>query len=236
MTIKEIHDEYYAQFRGQGTSLPVYGDQEFSLGMILLRAAIDKWDRVDGELWRELNTSLATQKTLDPTIINTVSGTSMAAPSNMRKPPAEITFTLTNGSTATYAVNNPQDASVSGIWFVGGANTGYTMRIGSDLIATLTGATYDYRYIKKPFKPTVGVDSSTQSIDMSDPQFAVQYMLALRFQQARNGFGFKAAMQEAMNALANMRLENSSGTWGGAETMKTDGVWGVYVNTNDIRL
>ena len=62
---------------------------------------------------------------------------------------------------------------------------------------------------------------------MSDPNFAIQYMLASRFQNTRNGFGYKTAKFEADTALANMKIENNSGVYGNSESAVADGGWGA---------
>jgi hypothetical protein len=230
-TVKNIVDDYYAQFRGQASNLPTYPDREFNMGVILLRAAIQKWDRADGQLWRELFTTLAAEKLLEPTIIDTVEGALTVAPDNMRKPPAKVVFTLVDGRVAEYKTVRPQYASKSSVWFTGGANKGFIMHIGEDLLAELTDATFEYPFYRSPTMPTTVTDPSAIVIDMSDPSFAVQYMLASRFQNARNGFGYKTAMQEATNALANMKLEDSSGVYGNSEEMTVDTGWGTRGDT-----
>lgn len=228
-TVKEIHDEYYAQFRGQGDSLPTFGNREFTLGIYLLRSAIKKWERADGQLWRELITSLSDAKVLDNTIIDTIAGEVTNAPSNMRKPPAWVFFTKPSGEVARYKVVEPQDGATTNVWFEGGANTGYVMHIGSQIVGQLIGAAIDYRYYKKATLPSVTVDPSATFIEMSDPNFAIQYMLSGRFQNTRNGFGYKTAKFEADTALANMKIENNSGVYGNSEEVLGDSGWGMPI-------
>lgn len=226
-TIKEIHDEYYAQFRGQGDSLPSFGNREFTLGLYLLRSAIKKWERADGQLWRELITSLSKAKAADNTIVNTLGSATVAAPSNMRKPPAWVFFTHSDGRVTRHKPVEPQDGATTNVWFEGGANTGYTMHVGEQIAPALLGTTFDYRYYKKATMPSITVDPSATQIEMSDPNFAVQYMLSARFQNTRNGFGYKTAKFEADTALANMKIENNSGVYGNSEMELADGGWGV---------
>lgn len=185
-TVKEIHDEFYAQFRGQGDSLPNYGNREFTLGMHLLRGAIRKWERSDGQLWRELIKSAVSQTVqVWANSARTVTGASAAAPNNMRKPPAFVFFKHLDGRIDSFKVKQPQDADERSVWFEGGANTGYTMYIGANVLAGLTGCEINYRYHKKADLPSSTADPSAMLIEMSDPNFAVQYMLAARFQNTR---------------------------------------------------
>lgn len=227
MTIKEIHDEYYAQFRGQGDSLPAFGNREFTLGLHLLRSAIKKWERADGQLWRELISSLSAEKTINPTFIDLLSTRIVTAPSNMRKPPAWVFFTKPDGTVVRHKVVEPQDGSVDNVWFEGGAETGFKMHVGEQAAPTLIGSTFDYRYYKKAKLPSITVNPSSETIEMSDPNFAIQYMLASRFQNTRNGFGYKTAKFEADTALANMKIENNSGVYGNSESAVADGGWGA---------
>lgn len=226
-TVKEIHDEYYAQFRGQGDSLPAFGNREFTLGLYLLRSAIKKWERADGQLWRELITSLSRAKAADPTIVNTLTTNVVVAPKNMRKPPAWVFFTHSDGRVSRYKPVEPHLGATTNVWFEGGANTGYTMHVGSQIASALIGAEFDYRYYKQATLPSVTLDSSNALIEMSDTNFAVQYMLSARFQNTRNGFGYKTAKFEADTALANMKIENNSGVYGNSEEDLADSGWGM---------
>lgn len=228
-TVKEIHDEYYAEFRGQGDSLPSFGNREFTLGIYLLRSAIKKWERADGQLWRELITSLSVEAALPANsgFTTVLSGTTVLAPSNMRKPPAWVFFTKPDGSVARYKPVEPQDGATTNVWFEGGANTGYVMHVGSQIAGALQGAAFDYRYYKKATLPTITPDPSGMLIEMSDPAFAIQYMLSARFQNTRNGFGYKTAKFEADTALANMKIENNSGVYGNSEEVLADSGWGM---------
>jgi len=230
----DVFPEYYALYRGQATNIPVWPSPEYKVGIQLANAAIKIWDRADGILWRELVTSLSAQKIITPAYINTLSGVSTAAPDNMRKPPAWVRFTLPNGSVSKVKVSLPENASgiettrESGkVWFVGGASTGFTMQVDATLFNTINGATFDYVYIKKPTLLSATADPKDTVIDMSDPTFLVQKMLAFRFQNSRNGFGYKTADKDATDSLANMKLENYSGTYGDTESSVADGGWGT---------
>lgn len=242
-TVKEIHDEYYSQYRGQGTNLPQWSGssrREYLIGLNLLRAAIKKWERADGILWTALKTTLAdavaegAAVTPTPVVIeNTYTGTNIAAPKNMRKPPAFVTFTNANG-VKNVPVLDPLkiNGAAKGVYFIGSANTGFTMVVGADISADYMGATFDYIYYRQAKLPSLTEDPSNMYIDMSDPSFAVQHMLAGRFVNSRNGFGFKSAKAEADLALANMKIEEYSGQPASTEAVAADRGWGVPSNSN----
>lgn len=245
MQFSEIFEEYFGQFRGQASSIPVYGDREFRLGIMLGNSGIRTWDRVDGQLWRELIVTAGEQSTtIWANGDRVVTGEIMTPPSNMRKPPAFVQF---RNAGASFEINviPPQEAknysdTSSIVWFEGGANTGYTMHLGGQVASQYNGWTIDYVYIKKPTLLTVATDPSAIIVEMSDPNFLVQEMLRKRFRSARNGFGYKTADADAKTALLNMKIENDSGVWGNSDKMRDLLVsgqgWGTNQPVNDINL
>lgn len=245
-TFGEIFNEYYTLFRGQGTSLPVFGDREFTVGIHECNNAIRKWARTDGALWRELTDTLQRQ-TLTiapaPTKLIVDGTTSYDTPSNMRKPPAKVSLYSGAGDrqvwfpvVAPHEIENFPELS-SQVTFIGSANTGFTMLIGQTLSEQYDGYSIDYVYYKNPVMLSTTVDPTNTIIEMSDPNFAIQDMLASRFTVARNGFGTKLAKSEATQALRNMRIENDSGNYGNMEVLKGATGWGnSQANNQDIRL
>lgn len=245
MQFSEIFEEYFVQFRGQASSIPTYPDREFKTAIGLGNAGIRTWDRVDGQIWRELIVTAGEQST-DVWASNnrTVTGTTLTPPNNMRKPPAFVQFS--NGvSSFEITVVPPQEQKdysdqSSTIWFEGGANTGFVMHI-SDLIAQqYNGWTINYVYVKKPTLLSTTQDPSTTVVEMSDPNFLIQDMLRRRFRSGRNGFGYKTADADCKTALLNMKIENDSGVWGNSDRMRDLLIngqgWGTNQPINDIRL
>lgn len=233
MQWKDIFQAYYSLFRGQATSIPAYGNREFTWAVVAGNVSIGKWDRVDGELWRELITTAKTQN-LEEIVGDTltVAGqTTYAAMADMRKPPAFVRF-YKNGTYNDVPTIPPQDAmnysDLSGaIWFSGSANRGYTMNIGSGFSTMYGGYNIDYVYVRKPITLPLGQDCSAYMVDMSDPNFIVQDLLAARASNARNGFVFKTARKDADDALMNMKIEDGSGVYGNSSHMPLDMGWGA---------
>lgn len=243
MTFAEIFDEYFSQYRGQATSIPVYGDREFTVAVRLANNAIRKWDRVDGVLWNELYTRatdqvVGTWATADRTIVD---GTvSYACPSNMRKPPKSV-FLYTGTNYIDLPVIDAIDLAglselSNAVTFLGSANTGYTMYITAALSSQYAGRGIDYLYYRKPTLLSTSTDPSATEPDMSDPNFMIQDMLVGRFTQSRNGFGVKVADAQAKAALMNMKIENYSGQQGKSDNIGLDGGWGINAPVNDIKL
>lgn len=249
MDFSEIFAGYFSQFRGQATAIPGFGDREYKFAIQLGNSAIRTWDRVDGQLWRELIVSASSQEvgvwaTADRSI-NSAS-VSYVVPNNMRKPPAFVRFSNSNNN-GYHDVPTipPQEAKSysdlsSVVWFEGGANTGYTMHIGQNIATQYDTWTVDYIYVKKPTMLTTATDPSAIVVDMSDPEFMVQKMVELRSRPARNGFLYKTASADAKTALLNMKIENDSGVWGNSDRMRdllsSGQNWGVNKPVDDIRL
>lgn len=233
MNFSEIFEEYYTIFRGQNSNIPVSGDREYDTAIQLGNNAIRKWDRADGVEWKELRTTLikdaARIALLTPPhtevagdLLTVASQTAYAAPLNMRKPPGFITV----GSRELIKVISPAQADQYGgvssafAYFTGSANTGFTLHFDN---GTDAGLPIDYTYLRKP----VYITDGTSVPDMSDPNFMIQEMLATRFLNNRNGFGYKITKQEATLALQNMKIENNSGTEGNSDNLGGTGGWGM---------
>lgn len=243
MEYQDVFAEYFTQYRGQATAIPVFGDREFTVAIYRANSAIRKWDRTDGVLWRELNVRAADQDiTTFPLVAKSiVSGTvAYAAPTNMRKPPAEVFF-YSGGEYSSVPVIEISDISglselSSAVTFIGGANTGYTMYISNQTSIDYDGRSVDYLYYKKPTLLTITDDPSAIVVDMSDPNYMIQDMLATAFAIAKNGFGYKVAAKEKSLAIINMKIENYSGVPGNTPKLRADSGWGVNNPINDIRL
>lgn len=243
MEYQDIFAEYFSQFRGQAVAIPVFGDREFTVGIYRANSAIRKWDRTDGMLWNELITTAGEQNTTTfPLVAQTIVANTVnyPAPTNMRKAPAKVRFytsaTNYNDVTVTPSEKTYDGNNDSRVWFSGGANTGYTMHVGTALSNQHNGFLVDYVYIKKPTLMTITPDPSQLIPDMSDPGYMIQDMLATAFAAAKNGFGFKVAAKEKSIAIINMKIENSSGTLGNTPGLELDSGWGVNLPLNDIRL
>lgn len=243
MNFEEIFYEYFTQFRGQATSVPVFGDREYNLAIPIANNAIRKWDRADGTLWRELISRASDQTTDNWATANRtlLDGTvAYAAPINMRKPPRKV-YLYEGGNYVEIPVIEPDRMAglnelSNAVSFLGSANTGYTMYMTAALATTYAGRSIDYLYYRKPTMFTTATTPAAIVPDMSDPNFIVQDMLVSRFTQSRNGFGVKVADREAKIALVNMKIENSSGVPGQSDNWGVATDWGRNEPINDISL
>lgn len=247
MNFQDVFQEYFPQFRGQAVNIPsTFEDREWKQAIILCNASIKKWDRADGTLWNELVARAQDQSlTIFPLVAKTItSGTvSYAAPTNMRKPPKEV-WAFNGTNYRKIQVVDAKDLSglselSSAVTFLGSANAGYTMLISQKTSDDYNGWQVDYLYYRKPNTLPFSQLAADVVLDMSDPTFAIQDMLAGRFTNARNGFGYKVASAEAKSALLNMKIENSSGVPGRSDNLLTmqPPEWGINtVNSSDMEL
>ena len=236
MQFDDIFREYYALFRGQATNIPAYGSAEYSVGIQLANNAIRKWVRADGEEWVELWTTHQLQTPGAAIATNTHTYNIL----NMRKVPKKVYFS--DGS--SYDVIDPGQiddySDLNGLaYFTGGANKGWVLHLDGNL-APLNGKLFDFPYLSNPvFIPNTASAPATVP-QMSDVNFMIQDMLASRYANAKNGFGYKTAKNDATVALQNMKIENGSGTQGKSlnlfQNQQTAG-WGVSgTPVNDIKL
>ena len=132
----------------------------------------------------------------------------------------------TIGSQDALSVNS----SASVAYYTGGANTGYFLNMNG-YNTSYNGEAVDFAYYKKPTLMT----SATSVPEMSDPNYMIQKMLALRSSNERNGFVFQTADRDATQALQNMVLSNvnvsemnflNDGTPGFGDTYKSKSIFG----------
>lgn len=244
-TFADIFAEYYSLFRGQAASIPSgLDDREYLQGIRVYNNAIRVWERADGTLWRDLMTTYqaegARQWALDlasnpaapdPRLIITGGTLTYAMPRNMRKPPGKVRLYSGNGY-HDVPVIEPKDVSkftsLGGyIVFYGGANQGYIMTLSTGLDVSSNGRMIDFPYVKSATKLSTTVDPAAVVPECSDVNFLVQQMLASRYANARNGFGYKVAKADATTALANMRIENDSGGYDSMNVLTGGSGWGA---------
>jgi len=233
----EIFDEYYTLFRGQVQTI-ANTDPEWLVGIRLANQAIRKHARADGQLWREFIVTLQAQAAETPAIVKTLVGGTVnyICPTNMRKPPYKVRFY--NGSTTDdITVIDPQNIqkytdTSTFVWFEGSATSGYIMHVSTAYSNQRAGWAFDYIYIKNPEVMAIATPATAGTFipELSDPNFIIQDMLASRYANSRNGFGYKTAKADAQTALANMKIENNSGMFNQVEDWFKGSGWGAPIN------
>lgn len=229
MDFTAIFTAYYRQFRGEAT-VPGSTDEEYTLGLSLANAALNRWANYDGTYWKELYTTAQTTSTGG--VVTITAGTSSyAAPTAMREAGGNIQITETDGTLITeIPIVQPEqvqflDKNSSFAYFTGNPSSGFTLKLNPTPDSTIDGKKIDYTYYRKPTEYSTGTDKS----EIANPYFVVNYMLAQRFQIERNYGGYQIAKRDSEELLKNMQHDNNSGTWADSWSMpdNSGSSWGV---------
>lgn len=214
MDFQDIFNEYYTQYRGD-SDIPGSDDDEWLIAIQLCNQAIRRWDRVDGILWNELFALLSDADDGDTTVVTGLQD--YEVPSNFRKPGGWIMFLDSSGGTVKrlkciqpYESQLYTDSS-DYAYFTGDPNNGFTLHLNPAPGTSDSGLTLQYMYYKKPTTLT-SAETGTTLLEMNDPNFAVQDMLANRFRNTQKWPAYQTARKDADLTLSNMVNDNAAGT------------------------
>ena len=209
MTFDGIFTAFWAQYRADA-SVPLSTDDEYTIGLRLANEAVNHWKTYEGTFWKELFTTL--QESEGGAITTDI--TQYDAPDDFAEAGGNIKVLNSSDKVIqTYPIIEPQDAQFKSdnatyAYFSGSPSEGYILNINPAPTSTLNGKNIDYVYYKNPTEFATGSDIT----EMSNPYFIVHRMLANRFRASRNPY-YNAALRDAENALAKMKIDNDSGTW-----------------------
>ena len=116
------------------------------------------------------------------------------------------TATITAYTSATSITASVSQTVASSTYRI--INNGWTLNLNPAPDASTNGFDIDYVYYKKPRLVTSG----DTIVEMSDPYFAVNRMLAQRFRVSRNPY-YSSALRDAEDGLKTMQMDNNSGNW-----------------------
>jgi hypothetical protein len=208
MNYNEIFQQYYNLYRAEATT-PDSTDDEYVIGMRFANDAIRRWASYDNTMWKEL----FGKSTDDGNGQTTTAGTTdYDGPDDLRDLGGYIILRNTDGTiNKRIPVLDPQQGQFRGessnyAYFTGDPGNGYTIHFNS--APTESGLTIDFDYYKKPTLITSG----SSKPQMSNPDFIVDHMLANRYRASRNPY-YGTAKRDAENKLAQMKMENDSGSW-----------------------
>lgn len=214
MTFQNIFNEYYTLLRGD-SDIPDSTDDEWKIAIQLANQSIRRWDRVDGMLWKELFQQLSNADDGDRTVITGI--TDYETPSDFRKPGGWVFYKDSDGNTQVkLKVIEPFESQLytdesDYAYFTGDPNSGYTLTVNPAPASSENGYSIEYMYYKNPtyFAST---ETGTTTVEMSDPNFIVQDMLANRYRNMQKWPAYQTARKDADQALANMINDNVVGT------------------------
>lgn len=227
MDFDTIFAQYYTSYRAEA-DVPASDDDEYTIGIRLANNAIRRWANYDATYWKELFTSSLDNPTGG--VVSTTAGTAdYAAPTAMKQAGGFVRLKNSGTTVKSIPIVDPQEVQFKGddssyCYFTGDPNNGFTLHVNP--APDTTGLDIDYTYYKTPSLITTGTDSP----EMSNPDFMVNYMLADRFRASRNPY-YTTAKRDAENYLGQMKMANDSGTWANPWKVedRSGGVWGQEV-------
>lgn len=209
MTLQQFQDILHSLYQGD-TDAPTSTDTAWTHRVNLLKAAIGAWNGEKGILWNELFTMLSDASDGDKTVV--ADTLEYDCPVNFRFPGGFVRTFATGGASTYWKVMSPQKAeliqgqALNVCFFTGNANSGYTLHFVSQPQA---GHTIDYPYYKTPFEPS----SAAHVLEMSDPYFAVYFVLSKLHEIDGEGDRAIKAFNEAAAKLSGMRTTNEMPAW-----------------------
>jgi len=185
------------------TDAPVSGDDDFTYWTGLLNIAVNTWENEEGVLWNELFCKLSAAADGDKT---TVADTfSYDLPSDFRFPASGYVWLGSGTSKTALKVIKREEITIlennSDNWCY---FTSSTLEINPNLTIS-AGETISYNY----YKYATALSSGTDTFEMSDPMFAVYFVLAeLRRDEGDNISGVIATQK-----LESMKTKNVMPAW-----------------------
>ena len=185
--------------------VPDTTDDDYLTRRALLNTAADSWDKEDME-WAELYATLADAS--DGTKTTTASTSAYACPTNFRRPLGYLR--IVSGSTSTYYRRldlaqvqlYANDSSEYFYYVTGNPSAGYKVNIHPT--PSDSGLTIAYDYYKSPTPLT----ATTSKLEMSDPYYAIYYVLWKMFSSDGDPERAANAVAEMTNRLKLMQLQN----------------------------
>jgi hypothetical protein len=218
----EIFLNFYTRYLGDTQVIDgVYTvdttDPEWQIGIQHYNTAVRRWGNIDGVLWDELWTQLSSAS--DGTKTYTSGTYSYACPTNMNFPGGTVTLSSTTNPLFMIPVVDSQDVQALSnnapyAYFTGNQHTGYFLNLNTGSgDSQFNGYTINYPYYAKPTYLAV-TETGTTVCQMRDPEFAINTMLSLRYQESRNFPAQQIADRDATQSLANMEVRNAMGSPG----------------------
>lgn len=178
LTETDIIEQIYSMYENDDTTWSATS-AEYITARNLSKAAIIRWEYVDGTLWPELFTKLSAAATGTKT--TTAGDYDVTTPDDMRIPPqpgSYVRLSDTTGIVATYVVIPLTKVQQLGssldrfCYFTGNASLGYTLNFNPN-VALTTGLTISYEY----YRNATYFTAPTSTTEMANPFFIVHYVL-----------------------------------------------------------
>lgn len=208
MTESDIIDIVYAEYENDNDTWDS-SSSEYLTARALSKAAIRRWEYLEGTKWPELFTKTA--GAADGTLTTTAGTYTYTCPTNMRLPPTTDDYVRlidSAGQASVYIIvpltKVPQlnSSDEKFCYFTGNQTTGFTLNFNPRLTLT-TGETIAYEYYKRATYLT----STTSSTEMSNPMYIVHYILHRLYKSDGLLSESREELQMAENILQEMRSD-----------------------------
>jgi len=181
---------------------PSSGDEDYTVWTSLLNVAINLWDNEEGMLWKELFTKLDDAADGDKTAA--AGDFSYDLPTNFAFSNAANVWIGSNTNKTPYKVIKIQDVQLyendSENWCYFATDT---LEFNPNCAVKAGTIRYDY------YKYATALTGPTSAFEMSDPMFAVYYVLS----ELKKEEGDTTAAAIATQKLEAMRTKNEMSTW-----------------------
>lgn len=215
MTLTEILNRCHVLLE-KDTDYPTSTDEDYLLRLELLKDAVMIWekDNENGTLWNELFTTLAdTDVALGGDKVTVANQSSYECPSDFVFPASYVKIG-SGDSTVYYKKINPNQApdyssaGVPAYYIRGNKSAGFKIYLVG-IIPTASALVIDYDYYKSATMPSTGTDV----LEMSDPQFAIYWVLAELTKDDDPSLASQY-QQVSLNKLDAMRMRNNQPSYG----------------------
>ena len=208
LTEADCIEQIYSFYENDSTTWSATS-AEYLTARNLCKAAIIRWEYLEGMRWNELYTKLSAAADGDKT---TTAGTyTYGCPTDMRVPPKPGNYVrVISNSASTYykvlplaKVEQADDVSGNYCWFTGNPKLGYTLNINPEKTLA-TGDTISYEY----FRNATYFTTTTSTTEMNNPFFIVHYVLSRLYKSDGLLNEANQEMQIAESLLNEMKSEN----------------------------
>lgn len=211
LTESDIIDQIYSDYEGDNTTWSATS-AEYLTARRYCKAAIIRWEFLEGVIWPELYTTLAAAA--DGTKTTTAGTWSYGCPTDMRLPPQPGNYVriVDSGSNSSYykviplsKVEQLDNTNDKFCYFTGNQKLGFTLNINDNLTLT-TGNTIKYEYYRRATYFT----ATTSTTEMSNPMFIVHYALHRFYKNDGLLDESQEELQIAESLLQEMKSDASS--------------------------
>lgn len=208
LTETNIIDQIYSDYENDSTTWDS-SDSEYLTARRYCKAAIIRWEYLEGTHWPELFTKSSAAS--DGTLTTTAGTYTYTCPTDMRIPPKPedyVRLTNSTGTIATYLVvplakvSQLDSSSDNFCYFTGNPKLGFTLNLNPN-VAVTTGSTIKYEY----YRNATYFTTTTSTTEMSNPMFIVHYALHRLYKNDGLISESREELQIAENILQEMKSD-----------------------------